>query len=174
MASTRTHRQPFLGATSAALVASMLLAGCSQVTGGGFMRSAGLPDAKATFGLALTCNDNGYLVGHWVYHDRGAANGVRVHGRVTESLARDRGLTCDPLAAEPGGDGTWLDMPYRSQGPPTRRGWADLVVHDGDSGGPAQLKGDRLSITLYRASDGHVWYRNQGRVRGGNLKVIES
>ena len=58
-------------ATGAPCAAALLLAGCAEVTGGGYMRSADAPAAKANFALSLVCNENGYLVGHWVYHDKG-------------------------------------------------------------------------------------------------------
>lgn len=161
-------------AIGAPCAAALLLAGCAEVTGGGYMRSADAPAAKANFALSLVCNENGYLVGHWVYHDKGSQGRVRVHGRVSEPLAIAKGFTCDPQAEEPGGRGSWLGLPYRSQGPPQRRGTADISVTDGNTGGPATIKGDRLTITLRRASDGRVWYRNEGPVRGGNLKVVQS
>jgi len=148
---------------------ALLLAGCAQVTGGGHMRSADTPEAKATFALSLVCQESGYLAGHWVYHDHGSQPRVNVHGPVSES----NGLTCDQQATEPGGRGTWLGLPYISQGPtPRQRGSADIEAVDGNKGGPARIKGDFLSITLRRASDGRIWYRNSGRVRGGNLTII--
>jgi hypothetical protein len=136
---------------------AFVLTGCATLTGGGWMFSA--VSGKATFGVNMTCDGNGNLVGDWTYHDKAA--GVDIAGTVTA----DAGIDCN--SGSPGGEATWY-FDYTAQHcTGDCSGTAELTVFDGNTGG--KLKGDTLSISLAGGPDDG--YSNSGPVRGGNLVV---
>jgi hypothetical protein len=160
----RARRFVMLGVGGAAL--AVVLAACTtSLTGGGWLW--GYSSGKANVGFNLTCDENGYLVGTWTYHDKGS--GIDIAGTMTEAdSAEPDCLSGAPTGVGESRDWEWPALPFTMQhckGSCT--GTADVYVYDSDVGG--NMKGDYFSIVLSGSYDDG--YGNAGTMQGGNLVV---
>jgi hypothetical protein len=169
--------RPLMGIFPVVILSAFLFAGCTKVTGGGWIDSASpVPGERATFGFSAKCKDtmkNGAPVavldeGQFEYDDHAANALVRIHGDV-EPIEFHPGVTCKQLASEPDllGIGEFVGT-YRTQPQvvPARQGTFTVVAVDGGEGGSV-VDGDELTVIL----DGDITYFNFGVVQGGNLQV---
>jgi hypothetical protein len=147
-----------------ALMAMVVLSGCSLISarGGGWMEGA--DSGKATFGFGIQCNEkSGFLKGAWVYHDKGSD--VNIHGKLTDdSGGWDGGIPCDmTFAMDRQG---FLKVEYVAR-PSGDIGTGLVKLVDGDLNGPD--KEDWLKVKLLTGADAP--YENYKELGGGNLKV---
>jgi hypothetical protein len=147
----------------------LLLAGCDQATGGGWIQSATGSD-KANFGFSARCRtveQNGSTAillydGQLEWQD----GLVRFHGDVEP----DEFLVIESVRCE---DLDLLDLgivlfsgTYRPQDGGLSGRFTALVI---DSGARGQMKGDFISIQLARGQ--YPTYSNAGDIQGGNIHV---
>lgn len=140
-----------LGVTAMGLVGvGTLTSSCLvPVSGGGFIQSAGSPDAKAHFAFSLKCDTAGNLVGIWLYHDKtpgGGFTSIDVTGHITSS----DNFPCSSIGTPMVFSGA---IPYSAQGPcdSSCSGNAELLVISGT--GEGKTKGSLLGIALTTGPD---------------------
>lgn len=179
-------RYTTLKTSLAAIAWSLLLAGCFSIFGGGWIWSAGGPEAgKATFGFELYCDqDTDEAWGHITYHDhgvnvdvfefqganwKGRPNHVAIQGDVFAGLGYNgyEGFGCndDALAFFANYIGTYTPVP-ESVGD---GGFFQVAAYDGGEPGPD--KDDWLEITIL--SGVFEGYFNTGELQGGNIYLPE-
>jgi len=152
-----------------AVAFALLLAGCDQATGGGWIQSATGAD-KANFGFSVRCrtieqNGNTAVLlydGQLEWQD----GIVRFHGDVEpdEFLVIGR-VRCEELDQVNLGI-VLFSGTYRPQGGGTPGTFTALVIDTGERG---KIKGDFISIQL--AGGQYPTYFNAGEVQGGNIQV---
>jgi hypothetical protein len=180
-----------VGAAGVALATTLVLAGCHQAYGGGYIGAPaeGSPvfNRRADFGFNFQC-DNG-VKGELVYHDSSTKvsvggvlfPGLRLHGTVDSILVDD---DLDPLTeAVPANtceeivESQWAQFhgSYRSQqkgllsAAPGR--FTVLVFDQGEPGGTKdpQITGDGFSIDLKGGP--YPLYTRAGYIENGNIQV---
>jgi hypothetical protein len=180
-----------VGAAGVALATTLVLAGCHQAYGGGYIGAPaeGSPvfNRRADFGFNFQC-DNG-VKGELVYHDSSTKvsvggvlfPGLRLHGTVDSILVDD---DLDPLTeAVPANtceeivESQWAQFQgsYRSQqkgllsAAPGR--FTVLVFDQGEPGGTKdpQITGDGFSIDLKGGP--YPLYTRAGYIENGNIQV---
>ena len=172
------------------LLGSVLLAGCFDILGGGWIYSVLGPDAgKATFGFNLHCDqDTNEAWGHITYHDhglkvdnesfnfvdqgatwKGKPKTMAIQGEVFAGLGYDFGegqLGCDDensfFASY---TGTYTPIPH-TLGP---GGIFQVAASDEGEEGPDNE--DWLEITI--VSGVYAGYFNVGELKGGNIYLPE-
>lgn len=174
----------------AAVLLAVLLAGCFDILGGGWIWSALGPDAgKATFGFNLHCDeDTNDAWGHITFHDhgvlidseyydfvdqdaywKGKAKHMAIQGDVFAGLGFDLSegdFGCsDDFALYASYIGTYTPVPH-TIGPP---GIFHVAVNDGGEPGPDN--DDWLEITI--VSGVYAGYFNIGYLQGGNIYLPE-
>jgi hypothetical protein len=190
-ASPRRRMARRIGAAGVALATTLVLAGCHQAYGGGYIGAPaeGSPvfNGRADFGFNFQC-DNG-VKGELVYHDSStkvSATGVlfpglRLHGTVENILVDDDldpatepvpANTCEEIA-----ESQWalFQGSYRSQqksllsAAPGR--FTVLVFDQGEPGGTKdpQITGDGFSIDLKGGP--YPLYTRAGYIEKGNIQV---
>jgi hypothetical protein len=190
-ASPRRRMARRVGAAGAALATTLVLAGCHQAYGGGYIGapSEGSPlfNRRADFGFNFQCDDG--VKGELVYHDSSTKvsvggvlfPGLRLHGTVENILIDDNPLddvpavpatTCEDLA-----ESQWAEFQgsYRSQqtgllsAAPGK--FTVLVFDQGEPGGTKdpQITGDGFSIDLKGGP--YPLYTRAGYIENGNIQV---
>jgi hypothetical protein len=185
----RTARR--VGAAGVALATTLLLAGCHEAQGGGYLGAAaeGSPvfNGRADFGFNFQC-DTG-VKGEITYHDSSTKvsvggvlfPGLRLHGTVENVLIDTDPLdnvpavsakTCEDVADSP-----WAEFQgsYRSQqtnllsAAPGK--FTVLVFDQGEPGGTKdpQITGDGFSIDLKGGP--YPLYTRAGYIENGNIQV---
>jgi hypothetical protein len=182
-----------VGAAGVAVATTLVLAGCHQAYGGGYIGApaAGSPvfNRRADFGFNFQCDDG--VKGELVYHDSStkvSATGVlfpglRLHGTVENILIDNDPLdnvpavpatTCEDLA-----ESQWAEFQgsYRSQqktllsAEPGR--FTVLVFDQGEPGGTdpedPSITGDGFSIDLKGGP--YPLYTRAGYIENGNIQV---
>jgi len=162
---------------SLATLCSVFLAGCFDISGGGWMWSANGPDAgKATFGFDFYCEPDSYSAGgHMTYHDqgvtvdeyegqgatwRGKPKKLAIQGEVFATLV----TKCESRAAYYAGYvGHYEPIP-----PSIGEGGYFEVTAD-DSGDTGPDKDDYLQITILTGV--FAGYTNSGSPGGGNISL---
>jgi hypothetical protein len=164
----------------------LLVAGCEQATGGGFISSPPpLPgeeeEDKATFGFTTNCKnttlENGdaaaQLKGQFQYYDREAD--VRFHAflnPITEIAPPGETDACaffDEVAELFFGADSFL-LQYRVQGPKEEEELEEGLVriHVVDAGEPG-INGDEITIQVLTGP--YEGYTRTGVIEGGNIQV---
>jgi hypothetical protein len=180
-----------VGAAGVALATTLVLAGCHQAYGGGYIGAPaeGSPvfNRRADFGFNFQCDDG--VKGELVYHDSStkvSATGVlfpglRLHGTVdTILIDDDLDLDTPPVPAnscEELAESQWAEFQgsYRSQqkgllsATPGR--FTVLVFDQGEPGGTKdpQITGDGFSIDLKGGP--YPLYTRAGYIENGNIQV---
>ena len=172
------------------VLGSVILAGCFDILGGGWIWSAMGPDAgKATFGFNLHCDqDTDEAWGHITFHDhglkiddenynfvfqgaewKGKPKHMAIQGDVTAGLGFDLGegdFGCnDDLPWFANYIGTYTPVPH-SIGP-----GGIFQVSASDGGEPGPDNDDWLEITII--SGVYAGYFNTGTLQGGNIYLPE-
>jgi hypothetical protein len=190
-ASPRRRMARRVGAAGAALATTLVLAGCHQAYGGGYLGapSEGSPlfNRRADFGFNFQCDDG--VKGELVYHDSSTKvsvggvlfPGLRLHGTVENILVDD---DLDPLTEAVPADtceeiveSRWAQFQgsYRSQQKSllsATPGRFTVVVFDqGEPGGTQdpQITGDGFSIDLKGGP--YPLYTRAGYIENGNIQV---
>lgn len=175
------------GLTVGMLLATLLLTGCEDTTGGGQIPSAADPDSKATFGFSFHCQDTfdeagdvlALLSGNFQYRDhgyliadqRGKERSLSIHGELNAGVFF---ATCDVLDqasldvfGSEGYVGEFYFQP-RHVGEP---GVFHLLFTDNGRTGPST--GDEITIRLYEDAGqilgGTPIYENSGVVTRGQV-----
>lgn len=147
----------------------LLLAGCDQATGGGWIQSVTGAD-KANFGFSVRCRtveQNGSTAvllydGQLEWQD----GLVRFHGNVEpDELLVIEDLRCEDIHQLDFGI-VLFSGTYRPQGGGLRGTFSAAVI---DTGARGQMKGDFISIQL--AGGQYPTYFNAGEIQGGNIHV---
>lgn len=167
-------------ATVAATILCLLFvgsfSGCRDISGGGWIKSAGNPEKKATFAFVFDCipadNSPDVAVGTFTYHDHGVSPyGTYGVGKAQISFAFNATIyrpgspdiinECDITADQGSYVGNYTPIP-ETLGP---GGQVWVFASDGEEGGPD--KNDLVHIFL----EGGIYdgYRNAGYLNGGNL-----
>lgn len=175
-----------LGAAGAALATALVLAGCHEARGGGYIGVAadGSPtfNREAIFGFFFQCDDG--IEGQITYYDRstkGLYPGLKIHGTVenvlidhddnetTPAVPTD---TCEDLIDAPVAH---FEGSYRSQqksltSKPQGR-FNILVFDEGEPGRTEEggFTGDGFSIEL--TGGAYPLYTRAGYIEGGNIQV---
>jgi hypothetical protein len=146
---------------------SLLLAGCDQATGGGWIQSATGAD-KANFGFSVRCRtveQNGSTA--VLFHDgqlEWQDGLVRFHGDAEpDEFLVIESVRCEDL------DNVGIVLfsgTYRPQGGGLSGTFTALVI---DSGARGQMKGDFISIQLVGGQ--YPTYFNAGDIQGGSIQV---
>lgn len=141
-------------------VGALVLAGCTKVTGGGWLSSANVETAeKATFGFTFQCADPAEgAKGKTTYHDPAA--GVKIKGTVSP--------TTNACVANPTpGQLILFGGTYTPQ--PKKAGDGGLFsVAVVDLGEPGPSAGDQFAITFLTGM--HAGESNSGTIGGGNIQ----
>jgi hypothetical protein len=174
----RPRRLRVAGPVALGIVATVMLAGCTTLTGGGWIPSLALGQ-KATFGFSAKCQDttvDGVPVaqlyqGQFEFDDHSFSPLVRVHGDVEPDVfGTVPGQTCRQVAEErvnPNGfRGTYETQPDVF---PSLQGEFVVVVFDG--GEPATINGDMICVDLVGPGLPTNEYFNCGVVQGGNIQI---
>jgi hypothetical protein len=179
------------GAAGVALATTLVLAGCHEAQGGGYIGapSEGSPvfNGRADFGFNFQCDDG--IKGEITYHDSStkvSAGGVlfpglRLHGTVEnvlidtdpfDNVPAVPAVTCEDVADSP-----WAEFQgsYRSQqtnllsAAPGK--FTVLVFDQGEPGRTKdpQITGDGFSIDLKLGP--YPLYTRAGYIEGGNIQV---
>jgi hypothetical protein len=190
-ASPRRRMARRVGAAGVALATTLVLAGCHQAYGGGYIGApaAGSPafNGRADFGFNFQCDDG--VKGELVYHDSSTKvslggvlfPGLRLHGTV-ENILVDDDLDLDTPAVpadtcEEIVESRWAQFEgsYRSQQKSllsAAPGRFTVVVFDqGEPGGTKdpQITGDGFSIDLKGGP--YPLYTRAGYIEKGNIQV---
>lgn len=163
-----------------AAIAAVLLAttGCTDISGGGWIFSKAGPQAKANFGLTLTCTDDGMggavITGTVEYQDKGwivlGADGknrsLSLHGTVD---ATPSDVTCeqlDNLEQFLFHTGNVYAGTYVTQ-PASVGAGGNFLIQAVDNGPAGPDKTDALGIIVLTGAYGG--YTNSGVLQGGNI-----
>mgnify|MGYP001774078126 CR=1 FL=1 len=149
------------------VVSMLLLAGCRNASGGGWIPSATGED-KATFGFTFHCKDKGgdaHLSGQLQYQDK--PYGIRLHGTMGGTIEE---MTCTEAASdfEVALNESSFDGQYRPQ-PKGQSG--TFFVNVVDNGEPGKLDDEFCIVLLEGAYDG---YQNCRTLGAGNIQVRAS
>jgi hypothetical protein len=183
-----------VGAAGVALATALVLAGCHEARGGGYIGQA-VPfttnpifNGRADFGFTFQCDDG--VKGEITYHDASTSAkpisavvfpGLRIHGTVENVLIDDDNNpdtkavpadTCEQVA-----ESRWAQFEgsYRPQDTtlPSDEKTSRFVVVVFDQGEPGVgdpvITGDGFSIELFGPP--YVAYTRSGYIEGGNIQV---
>lgn len=179
-------RKPRTALTSLLLLSLMLVGGCEDTTGGGQLPSTGDPDAKASFGFSLHCedtlDDSGDQLalltgnfeyrdhGYWIVDESGRERQLSIHGKVDAGVFFATCAVLDEAGMEAFGSegyvGEFHFQPRHSGEP----GVFQVLFEDNGQRGAS--KEDRITIRLYENADsfgGTPLYENAGLVTNGQL-----
>ena len=155
--------------------------GCESFTGGGWIPSAAGGKAKATFGLALTCTDDGQgglvFSGTVQYNDHGflvtGANGKQMPLSLNATVppTPESGITCeqfDLIEQNALGFNNVYVLPYLPQ-PTTAGAGGQIAIQVQDNGQTGPNHADVLTIAV----EGGLYsgYFNTGNLQGGNISI---
>jgi hypothetical protein len=162
------RRSSYIGVLAALTI--VVLAGCEQATGGGYITSA-TGEGKATFAFNGKCTnttlENGDVIGEvkgqLQYNDRPAD--VNFHATLQGTVSTGTATPCEDQEANESTEE--FAGEYRvSGGPKESEGIVDLVV--ADNGEPG-INGDVVLIELIGGR--YSGYTNLGTVQGGNVQT---
>jgi hypothetical protein len=183
-----------VGAAGVALATTLVLAGCHEAQGGGYIGQVvpqttnPIYNARADFGFNFQCDDG--VKGQITYHDASTSASLgglvfpdlRIHGTVENILVDDDmdpdtpavpADTCEEIV-----EARWAQFEgsYRSQDTKLRTkpaGRFVVVVFDqGEPGvGDPVITGDGFSIELNGLGAPYAGYTRAGYIEGGNIQV---
>ena len=175
----RSSRLRVTGPVAVGIVLTVMLTGCTTLTGGGWIPSLALGQ-KATFGFSAKCQDttvDGVAVaqlydGQFEFDDHLFSPLVRVHGDVEPDVFGTVPETCSQVSKETalvnlsGFRGTYRTQPDVV---PSLQGEFAVAVFDG--GEPATISGDTICVDLVGSGLPVDEYLNCGVVQGGNIQI---
>ena len=148
----------------------VVLAGCEQATGGGYITSA-TGEGKATFAFNGKCTNTtledgsvaGVVKGQLQYNDPAAD--VKFHAELGGTVATGTATPCEDVDTNESAD-EFIGS-YRVSGGP-KEGEGVVILEVTDAGEPG-INGDQVTIDPFTGP--LAFYFNSGTVQGGNVQV---
>jgi hypothetical protein len=172
-----------VGAAGMSLAAVLVLAGCHEAYGGGYIGDpvdpvpVGTFNGDAKFGFNFQCDDG--VKGQITYHDtstKGAFPGLRLHGTVDKVLIDGVPAdTCEEIVEAQAAhfEGSYRSLERRYASKP--RGRFNVFVFDqGEPSRPrGDFTGDGFSIELHGVPNvvPYAGYTRAGNIEGGNIQA---